>query len=449
MTDSWDGNAPQQKTISNYNTNPLQMTGVISPEGVFYQGLASGVIAVGGPTPRYGIGITKNGYSFSNNVSFDGAGHTYAAEAINELSGNVLQWNGVNFTDINPNSTDFTWANGQTIQIEGAGGNVLNLAGAGIGLNGKVGDVTTATITVNFTDGTSSNWIQNFSNWCQPTYQLGEAIIASQSYRYTQSQTIGGAPSSDPTENYIYGYSYPVPTGKTVASITLPFQSNLRLLGVQMSSSTQVANPINTMGIGTAPYQLPNSQGPNGKGQYYSSTQINQAAVYANGNTNTKASQISLAWSGAEFDITGIPLSKGNSANITQCTGQVIKMPSGNFNYLYLIGAAAGAKNGAAQTDSIIFNGQWNGSAAASAYTVQQTFSDWNNGGNPPAPGSVANETVFSWTGQLNQDGNQNSQNGNNAAFIYGYAFKLPEGNLQSIQLPNNSNINILGISLM
>ena len=445
MSDSWDGNAPAVATISNYNTNPLQMTGVISPDGVFYQGLASGVIAVGGPSPRYGIGITTNGHAFTSNVSFDGAGHTYAAEAINALVGNGLQWNGVNFTGINPNSLDFTWANGQTIKINGQGGNVLNLAGAGIGPSG----VTDATLTINFTDGSSAPWHQSFSNWTSPTYQLGEAIISSQDYRYTQSSIVGAPPSIDGTDTYLYGYSYPVPAGKTVASVTLPFQKNLRLLGVQMSSSTQVSNPITTMGIGTAPYQTPNNQGPDSNGQYYSSAEINQAMVYATGNTKTNANPISLAWSGAQFDISGIPLTHGDYPNITQCAGQVISMPSGNFHYLYLIGAAAGAKQGAAQTDQLILNGQWNGSSSTSAYSVQQTFSDWNNGGTPPSPGSVANETVFSWTGQLNQDGNQNSPNGNNAAFIYGYAIKLPEGNFQSLQLPNNHNINILGISLI
>ena len=444
MTDSWDGTSPAVATISNYNTNPLQMTGVISPDGVFYQGLASGIIAVGGPAPRYGVGITTDGYTFTDNVSFDGEGYTYAAEAINALVGNKLDWNGVDFTGINPNSLDFTWANGQTIQVNGQGGNVLNLAGAGIG-DGAID----ATLTVNFTDGTSSAWHQGFSNWCEPSYQLGEAIISNQDYRYKQSSSAGAPPSIDNTSNYIYGYSYPVPDGKTVASVTLPFQQDLRLLGIQMSASSQVANPINTMGIGTAPYQTPNGQGPDSKGQYYSSAEINQAMVYANGNTNSKSDPITLAWSGAQFDISGIPLGGGDSANITQCAGQTIDMPSGDFNYLYLIGAAAGANNGDAQTDTLIMNGQWNGSSLTSGISVQQTFSDWNNGGNPPAPGSVANETVFSWTGQLNQDGNQNGSSGNNAAFIYGYAIKLPDGNFQSLQLPNNSHINILGVALI
>lgn len=445
MTDSWDGNAPSTSIISNYNNNPLQMTGTISPQGVFYQGLASGILSVEGPRPRHGVGITTRNYVFTDNASFDGDGYTYAAEDIGSLVGNQLQWNGVSFNGINSNAINFAWANGQTVDVDGEGANVLNLAGAGIG-DGAIG----ATLTINFTDNTSSSWNQGFSNWCDPSYQLGEAIISSQSYRYSQPSLGSTSPPSIVSgNNYIYGYSYPVPAGKTVESVTLPFDRDLRLLGITMSSSTQVSTSYTTMGIGSNPYQPPNGQGPDGGGQYYSSREINQAAVYANGNTNAYANPITLAWSGSSFDISGIPLKKGQSNNITQAQGQLINMPSGNFEYIYIIGAAAGAKKGAAQTDTLTMNGEWNGSSTTSPYSVQQTFSDWNNGGNPPSPGSVPNETVFSWTGQLNQDGNQQGSSGSNAAFIYGYAIKLPDGNLESLQLPNNSNINILGISLI
>lgn len=442
MTDSWDGNAPAVGTISNYNTNPLQMTGVISPDGVFYQGLASGIISVEGPRPRYGVGITSSDYVFTDHVSFDGEGYTYAAESIKALAGGNLQWNGIDFTDIQTNSVNFTWANGQTIAVDGTGGNVLNLAGAGIG-DGPF----TARLQINFTDGTSASWYQAFSNWCNPSYQLGESIISNQSYRYVQPESSSAPPSVDNTENYIYGYSYPVPNGKTVESVTLPFQQDLRLLGVQMSSSTQVTNPTNTMGIGTAPYQLPNGQGPDGKGQYYSSAEINQATNYANGNSNENTSPITLAWSGASFSISGIPTQKGQGGidNITQCKGQTIEMPAGDFDYLYLIGAGDNGQ----QTDTLTMNGQWNGNTSSTTYSVQQSFSDWNNNGNAVTPGSIANEAIFSWTGQLNQDGNQNGTGGGNAAFVYGYAIKLPDGNLESLQLPNNDRINILGVALI
>lgn len=428
-TDTWDGADPAIYDLSNYNNNPLEMTGVISPNGVFYQGMAAGILSVEGPRPRYGTGITTNGYAFSNSVSFDGDGNTYSLNAIGDsIQGNKLMWNGVEFNIGSANNLSFSWANGQEINVEqGSNLNVLNIAAAAVG-----GKTVSADITINFTDGSTDTWSQSFSDWCDPAYNLGEAIITQQDYRATSS---GGANS---TTNNIYGYSYLAPAGKSIESIVLPFESNLRLLGLEMSSSSQVSINafLNTMGIGTAPYQIPNSQGMNGKGQYYSSGEINEFGSSGSGS-------IDIAWAGANFDISPIPTSKKSpsSANIVKAKGQTISVPSGDFEWLYLIGAAA---NGTQSNQTLRLNGS-NGQSTS----VQQTFTDWNNGGNPPAFGSVQNESVLSWTGQLNQDGNQNGPSGSNAAFVYGYAIPLNGLDLESFTLPNNANINILGASMI
>ncbi len=425
--DTWDGDTPAYKDLSNYNNNPLEMTGVISPEGVFYQGMASGIFSIEGPRARYGIGITNDGYAFTNRVSFDGDGNTYSSQAIGDaMQDGILMWNGVEFQLGSPNGLSFQWANGQEIQVEqGNNFNTLNLAAAAIG-----GEFIIVELTIYFTDGTTAKWIQEFSDWCNPNYNLGEAIISHQDYRNTSA---GGTNS---TANNIYGYSYSVPAGKTVESISLPFEPKLRLLGLTMSSSVQVdiGSFVDTMGIGTAPYQLPNSQGMDGKGQYYSSSEINQFGT---------SGSIGIAWAGANFNIGPVPTDgkSPSSSNVVESRGQTIPLPSGDFNWLYLIGASG---NGTQENQSLYVN-----YSNGLQQSVSQTFTDWNNSGNPIGIGSVENETVLSWTGQLNQDGNQNGTSGNNAAFVYGYAISLNGSDPESLILPNNENIKILGISLI
>jgi len=225
-TDSWNGSVPQVALTGTYNNNPLQMTGVISPEGVFYQGMASGLFSVEGPQPRYGIGITTNGFSFTNSVSFDGAGKTYAYAAIGEAINNgQLVWNNVEFPLGNANQPNFTWANGQQYSVSQVNGdNVLNIAGAAIG-----GSTITANIIINYNDGTSSNWTQSFSDWCNPASNPGETIITQQTYLNTSS---GGSSNES---NNIYGYSYLIPSGKSIQNVTLPFLDKLRIIGIAMA----------------------------------------------------------------------------------------------------------------------------------------------------------------------------------------------------------------------
>jgi sugar lactone lactonase YvrE len=72
-----------------------------------------------------------------------------------------------------------------------------------------------------------------------------------------------------------------------------------------------------------------------------------------------------------------------------------------------------------------------------------QTFSDWAS---TPTPGSVPGEVLVNAGTQINQAGNQTGQTAN----VFGYYHALPAGKtLYSVTLPNDSNVEILGISLL
>jgi hypothetical protein len=72
-------------------------------------------------------------------------------------------------------------------------------------------------------------WTQSFSDWCGPQNYAGETIIQMQYHRVNQVGNLSYKP------NYVYGYAYQIPAGKTLASVKLPNNTNnLGILGIAM-----------------------------------------------------------------------------------------------------------------------------------------------------------------------------------------------------------------------
>ncbi|HBB73837.1 MAG TPA: hypothetical protein DC048_05230, partial [Planctomycetaceae bacterium] len=180
-------------------------------------------------------GIVRDGQSFSG-TGFDGDGNAYSWEALG--SSTILRGTSVTFDLGLPGQPNFVVANGQTIQVpQGSSYTTLSLAGAGVN-----GGAQNQSFTMTFTDGSTAVWTQSFSDWCNPQNYSGEASIAAASYRDTSS---GG---KDDVTNHIYQYDYTIPSGKTLQSITLPTNSDVRLLDIQITpplyTTKQVTVPM-------------------------------------------------------------------------------------------------------------------------------------------------------------------------------------------------------------
>ena len=178
------------------------------------------------PTANTGVGIVTDGTPFTGG-GFDGNGYAYSWQALG--SSPTLAWNGVTFDLGSPNQPNSTVANGQTIPVPQGAYTTLNLAGAAVNDSQQ-----NQQLTLTFTDSSTVVWTQSFSDWGSPQNYGHEAIISTQSYYDTAN---GGASQ---TANHVYGYSYTIPAGKTLASITLPTNQNVRLLDIQMSTATSV-----------------------------------------------------------------------------------------------------------------------------------------------------------------------------------------------------------------
>ena len=404
-----------------------------------------------------GVGITTNG-TVTSGGGFDGAGNTYSWTALGDTSsggalvGNTLISGGLAF-HVNPNQPDFVWAAGQDIEATGSG-NVLTLAAAAVN-----GSQASQHLTLKFTDGSSTTWTQSFSDWCSPQYYDNESILSTQSYRNTAS---GG---TNDTTNYIYSYGYTLPEGKTLESITLPHNANVRILGAVLSEPTAVGLSWNAYGIVVGNNQVPNSQGFDGDGNYYNANYSNNGYGGVLGfPTESSSSQNTgdfdyrtVTWGGATFNLGPAPnhYSQSNNRNgndnFVRAAGQTIDLTSGDFSRLVMIGAGANG-NQESQTFTLKFT---DGSTAQ----WTQSFTDWRNSSstnNPPPTGTElasASEALVAVTNVINQVGNQVGSSSNPArAFVYGYSFDLTPYagmTLESITLPNNSHVGILGMALV
>jgi hypothetical protein len=409
--------------------------------------------ASGNTIPQFhrGFGITTEGVPATNG-GFDGFGNTYSWEAMGDTSaggalvGTSLVSGGLS-VDVSPNQPDFTKAAGQDIEATGSGG-VLTLAAAAV--NGSQGF---QTLTLNFDDGTTATWTQSFSDWCDPFGYPNESILSTQSYRNTAS---GG---TNDTTNYIYSYGYTLPEGKTLESITLPNNSNIRILGATLSDPTVVdlTENWNAYGLVVANNQVPNGQGFDGHGNYYNAGGYGgsalgyQTASSTSQNTDDFLYQ-TITWGGATFNLGPAPshYSQSNNRdgndNFVQANGQTIDLQSGDFSKVLMIGAGANGN----QTDQEFTLKFTDGSTA----TWTQSFTDWaNDNGNkhnsPPSGSTLAstNEALVATTSWVNQLGNNQPKYNR---FVYGYSFDIPAGKtLESITLPNNSDVGILGMALI
>ena len=177
--------------------------------------------AVGGGTTtsiyNQSFGIVGDGTTFSGGV--DGVGNAFSAN----LLGTSLAWNGVTFTFGPANGADVISASGQTITLTAATTSSVSMLALAVN-----GQQTAQTFVVHYTDGTSTSFNQSISDWFTPAHFSGESIAKSMAYRDTST---GGR---DNRTFNLYGYAFATSTMKTVKSITLPNNAQVKVLAIAL-----------------------------------------------------------------------------------------------------------------------------------------------------------------------------------------------------------------------
>jgi hypothetical protein len=188
-------------------------------------------LAVSGATGRIGFGtevnlstvfnlngIYRNGVPYSNG-GLDGSGFSYSANLLTQSR--VLDL------------VDFRFGPADELDAIGAMGQVISLpAGHYFGLfllgTGVQGSQAGQTISVGYSDGTSAQFVQSFSDWFVPQNFPGELEGVAMAYRNFQN-----AGQDNRTFN-LYAYEFPLNPAKMVESLTLPNDDHVVILGVSL-----------------------------------------------------------------------------------------------------------------------------------------------------------------------------------------------------------------------
>jgi hypothetical protein len=348
---------------------------------------------------------------YSDNKTFtsgglDGGGAAYSAN----LLSNARVLDDIQFLFGPANTNDAVYGAGQTIPLPSGHYNTLQLLGTGID-----GNQLSQTITVTYTDGTTSTFSQSFSDWFSPNPNVNEAEAVAMAYRNISSGTKDSRPFN------LYGYTLLLDSAKTVKSFTLPSNRAVVILAATLASEdlgiqTNLASVFNATGIYSDGTTFAGDGGIDTGGAAYSANLLGDAAGPS-----------TLIVHDLKFN-----LAQGNQPNIVYGAGQQIPLPSGRFTELHLLGTGV---QGDQEAQTIIVHYT---DGSISKFT--QSFSDWFT----PQGYPHESEAVRMPYRDFN-DGSQDDQNFN----LYDYQLQLNGSKtVKSIELPQNRFVVVLGMTL-
>ncbi len=159
-------------------------------------------------------GIYQDGTMYTTG-GLDGLGYSYSANLL--TPSRVI--NGVLFKFGTENVPDAFASTGQTVTLPAGKFSKLVLFATGI-----EGNQTAQTLTVKYTDGTSTQFVQSFSDWFTPAKFPHEYEAVAMAYRNFEDGT------KDNRTFNLYGYLFALNPTKTVQSLTLPNNTDIRVL---------------------------------------------------------------------------------------------------------------------------------------------------------------------------------------------------------------------------
>ncbi len=165
------------------------------------------------------FGIYNNGVTY-NTGGLDGGGYSYSEKL---LTPSRVPY-GTQFNFGPANHPDAVSGTGQPIELPAGQFSRLSLLATGV-----QGSQTNQTITVTYTDGTTSQFVRSFSDWFVPGDFPGETEAVAMAYR-----NVSDGSQDDRTFN-LYGYSLPLDNTKTVRTFTLPNNRNLVVLAATLT----------------------------------------------------------------------------------------------------------------------------------------------------------------------------------------------------------------------
>ncbi len=200
------------------------VSGSITETATFTLAISAGTGTAGTGTAvdlssQYNLyGIYTDGTTYTTG-GLDGMGYSYSAN----LLGATRVLNGV-LLDLGPaNDLDAVGSAGQTVSLPAGQFSSMMLLATGV-----EGNQTSQTLTVNYTDGSSSPIVQSFSDWFTPQKYAKELEGVAMAYRNFDNGT------TDNRTFNLYAYRLSLNKAKTVQSLTLPNNSHVVVLAVTL-----------------------------------------------------------------------------------------------------------------------------------------------------------------------------------------------------------------------
>jgi hypothetical protein len=165
-------------------------------------------------------GIYTDGTTFTNPPTggLDGGGYAYSGA----LLGSSQTWTNTLF-DFGPlNATNVISCAGQTVALPPGSYSRLRLLGTGVN-----GNQASQSFMVTYTDATTANFSQGFSDWFSPQNYSGEFQAIPMGYRNSSD-----GKSSENNALYMYGYSFTLNPAKTLQSVHLPSNANVLITAI-------------------------------------------------------------------------------------------------------------------------------------------------------------------------------------------------------------------------
>jgi hypothetical protein len=161
-------------------------------------------------------GIMTDG-STDTSTGLDGHGFAYSSS----LVGSTVTLNGSSFKLGPPDVPDAV----TSVTVPLAAGQYSTVAMLATAVNGNQAS---QTFVVNYTDGTSSTFLQSLSDWYTPQSYPGESTALTMAYRDRNTGIM------DDRTFYLYGYSFAINNAKTVSSIALPNNGDVAVLAITL-----------------------------------------------------------------------------------------------------------------------------------------------------------------------------------------------------------------------
>jgi len=167
-------------------------------------------------------GIYTDGTTYTNPATggIDGSGYSYSGTML----GSSQTWSNTLFNFGPLNATNVISCTGQVVSLPP--GNYSRLQMLGTAVNGNR---PSQPVLVTYTDLTTANFSQGFSDWFSPQNYAGETKAIPMVYRNSANGS-----SSENNALYLYGYTLTLNSAKTPQSITLPNNANVIITAISL-----------------------------------------------------------------------------------------------------------------------------------------------------------------------------------------------------------------------